>query len=73
MLVMLSSMTLTACAKISSIAISLSPETLEQAVKKVTCESIRPVYFSASRDTAKTIVQVRGNNAALEAICEEKP
>ena len=65
-------MMLTACAKMSSIAIKLNPEMLEQAAKKVTCEGFKPIEFSATKDTAKTIVGVRGHNAAWVAVCRDK-
>ena len=56
----------------SSIAIKLNPDVLVTAAKKVTCEGFRPIGFSATKDTVKTIKEVREHNAAWVAICREK-
>lgn len=36
------------------------------------CIAFQPIGFSASKDTAETIGQIRGHNAAWDAICGGK-
>lgn len=54
-------MTLTACAAIQGTAMRASGA----------CIAFSPITFSANRDTATTVEQVRGHNAAWDAICKE--
>lgn len=36
------------------------------------CIAFSPITFSAADDTAETVRQVRGHNAAWDAICKEE-
>lgn len=35
------------------------------------CASLQPITYSASRDTAETVMQIRQNNAALLVLCPQ--
>ena len=63
MLVLLSAMTLTACGATRATVMRAS----------AACIAFQPITFSAAEDTPETIGQVRGHNAAWDAICGEKP
>lgn len=38
-------------------------------VVDTTCEAMRPITYSASRDTPETVREVRQHNAAYQALC----
>lgn len=58
----LSAMALTGCATIHTTAMRASGA----------CIAFSPINFSAQSDTRATIAQVRGYNAAWNAICEDQ-
>ena len=58
----LSAMTLMGCATIQGTAMRASGA----------CIAFSPITFSAQSDTRETIVQLRGHNAAWDAICEDR-
>ena len=62
-LVVLSAMMLTACSATRTTVMRAS----------AACIAFQPITFSASKDTPETVGQVRGHNAAWDAICGEKP
>jgi hypothetical protein len=37
---------------------------------KVACEAFREISYSAKNDTAETVTEIRGHNAAYNAICK---
>lgn len=57
----LSAMILTGCATIQGTAMRASGA----------CVAFSPITYSALGDTRATIAQLRGHNAAWDAICEE--
>ena len=58
----LSAVTLGACATIQGTAMRASGA----------CIAFSPITFSAQSDTRETIAQLRGHNAAWDAICEDR-
>ncbi|GBE44830.1 hypothetical protein BMS3Bbin10_02935 [bacterium BMS3Bbin10] len=61
-LAVLSVTTLSGCATIRATAMRTSGA----------CVAFSPITFSAKGDTRATIAQLRGHNAAWDAICEEQ-
>lgn len=49
------------------ITIKPSAAQLSAAAKSVVCQSFSPITFSGSKDTAETVNQVRGHNAAYRS------
>lgn len=58
---------LAACFLTPSTGITIKPSRaqLEASTRKVVCGSFKPITYSAKRDTAETVRQIRGHNAAL--------
>lgn len=59
----LSAMILTAC---------VTTRTTETGEAEVACSAFAPISFSATRDTAQTVREVREHNAAWHAVCGEE-
>jgi len=64
-LVSLLSMTLTACETTQIIG--------TRGPNNPLCIAMKPVTFSAMNDTPETIMQIRENNAAWDAVCKDHP
>lgn len=45
---------------------------IPETVTDVSCDVFRPITYSGQNDTPETIEQIRGHNAAWDAICEEE-
>ena len=54
---------LTACSTTPTIGTS------GEEINRVVCESFKPISYSASRDSERTIAEIREFNAALETFC----
>lgn len=42
----------------------------DQSVVDTSCAAFTPINYSAARDTAETVTQIRQHNAAWSALCD---